>query len=105
MPDELTTDDFLARPSGVPIIDVRTPAEFGLGHIRGAVNVPLFSNAERAAIGTAYKREGRNQAVSLGLRCVGPRLEDLARSLLDLTDPADPRLRIHCWRGGMRSAS
>ena len=28
MPDELVTDDFLARPPGVPIIDVRTPDEF-----------------------------------------------------------------------------
>jgi len=105
MPDELVTDDFLARPPGVPIIDVRTPDEFALGHIRGAVNVPLFSNEERAAIGTAYIQQGRSPAVSLGLRCVGPRLADLARSLLDLTDLADPRLHIHCWRGGMRSAS
>ena len=105
MTEELATDDFLARPPGVPIIDVRTPAEFGLGHIRGALNVPLFSNEERAAIGTAYKRDGRSRAVSLGLRCLGPRLEDFARSLLDLTDPTAPRLHVHCWRGGMRSAS
>jgi tRNA 2-selenouridine synthase len=105
MPDELTIDDFLARPPGVPIIDVRTPDEFAAGHIRDAVNVPLFSNIERAAIGTAYKHEGRNRAVCLGLRYVGPRLEELAGTLLDLTDPEDPRLHIHCWRGGMRSAS
>lgn len=105
MPAELAIDDFLARPPGVPLIDVRTPAEFALGHIRGAINIPLFSNAERAAVGTAYTQHGRHQAVGLGLRCVGPRLEALARSLLDLTDPAEPRLYLHCWRGGMRSAS
>lgn len=105
MPDELASDDFLDRPPGVPIIDVRTPAEFALGHIRGAVNVPLFTNEERAAIGTAYTQQGRHPAVSLGLRCVGPRLAELARSLLDLSDPAAPHLHIHCWRGGMRSAS
>ena len=105
MPDELQTDDFLARPRGVPIIDVRTPDEFAIGHIPGAVNVPLFSNEERAEIGTAYKQKGRSSAVSIGLRCVGPRLEELAHTLLDLTDPVAPRLHIHCWRGGMRSAS
>ena len=105
MPDELMTDEFLARPASVPLIDVRTPDEFALGHIRGAVNVPLFSNEERAAIGTAYTQLGRSPAVSLGLRFVGSRLADLARSLLELTDPADPELRIHCWRGGMRSTS
>jgi tRNA 2-selenouridine synthase len=105
MPEVLSTDDFLARPPGVPVIDVRTPDEFATGHIPGAINVPLFSNEERAEIGTAYKHEGRSRAVSIGLRRVGPRLEQLAQALLDLTDPADPRLHIHCWRGGMRSAS
>ena len=105
MPDELSTDEFLARPPGVPIIDVRTPDEFATGHIPGALNVPLFSNEERAEIGTAYKHEGRSRAVAIGLRRVGPRLEQLAQTLLDLTDPTDPRLHIHCWRGGMRSAS
>ena len=105
MPDELEIDAFLARPPGVPLIDVRTPDEFALGHIQGAVNVPLFSNDERAEIGTAYKQQGRQQAVGIGLRHVGPRLEMLARGLLALTDPADPRLHLHCWRGGMRSAS
>lgn len=105
MPDELTIDAFLARPPGVPIVDVRTPDEFAAGHIPGAVNVPLFSNEERAEIGTAYKREGRSRAVSIGLRRVGPRLEELAGTLLDLTDRAEPRLHIHCWRGGMRSGS
>ena len=105
MPAELMTDDFLARPPGVPIIDVRTPDEFATGHIPGAVNVPLFTNEERVEIGTAYKQQGRSCAVSIGLRRVGPRLEGLARTLLDLTDPAAPHLHIHCWRGGMRSAS
>ena len=105
MPEELAVDDFLAWPSGGPVIDVRTPAEFSAGHIRGALNVPLFSNEERAEIGTAYQQDGRGPAVSLGLRRVGPRLEELARTLLDLTDQAEPCLRLHCWRGGMRSAS
>jgi tRNA 2-selenouridine synthase len=105
MPDELTIDEFLARPPGVPLIDVRTPDEFNAGHIPGAINVPLFSNAERVEIGTAYKQEGRKRAVSIGLRCVGPRLENLADTLLNLADPDKPRLHLHCWRGGMRSGS
>ncbi len=105
MPDVLTPDEFLAGPPDAPIIDVRTPAEFALGHIPGAINVPLFSDAERAEIGCAYRHDGRHVAVCLGLRHVGPRLEQLARSLLELTDPAAPHLRLHCWRGGMRSGS
>ena len=105
MPDELKVDDFLTRTPLVPVIDVRTPAEFAAGHIPGAVNVPLFSNEERAEIGTAYKQEGRTRAVDIGLRRVGPRLAELAGELLALADPSDPRLHIHCWRGGMRSGS
>lgn len=105
MHEELSIDAFLARPAGVPVIDVRTPAEFAAGHIPGAVNVPLFTNEERVEIGTAYKQEGRTRAVAIGLRRVGPRLERLAAGLLERADPADPRLHVHCWRGGMRSAS
>ncbi len=108
----------LAPPG--PILDVRSPAEFAQGHIPGATNLPLFSDAERAEIGTLYKQEGRQAAVLKGLSLVGPRLEVLAAALLEAADLgraeklaaaptqeqfAGPVLRIHCWRGGMRSAS
>jgi rhodanese-related sulfurtransferase len=33
--------DWLARPDRLPIIDVRSPAEFETVHIEGAINVPL----------------------------------------------------------------
>jgi tRNA 2-selenouridine synthase len=32
------------------IIDVRSPAEFNQAHVLGAVNIPLFSNEERALL-------------------------------------------------------
>jgi tRNA 2-selenouridine synthase len=89
-----------------PLLDVRSPGEFGRGHIPGAVNVPLFDDAGRAEIGTLYKQQGRTEAVRRGLALVGPRLEELGGRLLELAAAA-PRqpLRIHCWRGGMRSGS
>ena len=37
-----------------PIVDVRSPGEFEQGHVPGAVNLPLFSNEERAQVGTVY---------------------------------------------------
>jgi len=86
------------------LVDVRSPAEFSQGHIPGAVNLPLFSDGERAAVGTSYKQQGRQQAVQLGLAAVGPRLGSLARQLQQLAAGAGG-LRLHCWRGGMRSAS
>ncbi len=89
-----------------PILDVRSPAEFAQGHIPGAISLPLFSDAERAEIGTLYKQRGRTVAVERGLALVGPRLADLAGQLRRLAGraPGAP-LRLHCWRGGMRSGS
>ncbi|MCX5967169.1 MAG: tRNA 2-selenouridine(34) synthase MnmH [Cyanobacteria bacterium] len=93
-----------------PILDVRSPAEFAQGHIPGATNLALFADAERAEIGTLYKQQGRQAAVLRGLALVGPRMEALATALSTRAQPPAGRsptapLRIHCWRGGMRSAS
>ena len=87
-----------------PIVDVRSPSEFQQGHIPGARNLPLFSDAERAEVGTCYKLQGRQTAVQLGLDLVGPKLTALAAALLEISRPDSP-LRLHCWRGGMRSGS
>ncbi|MFZ9974072.1 MAG: rhodanese-like domain-containing protein, partial [Vulcanococcus sp.] len=89
-----------------PVVDVRAPAEFAQGHIPGARNLPLFSDDERAAVGTTYKQEGRQAAVQLGLELVGPRLGELGSALNALAEAAGGEpLRLHCWRGGMRSES
>ncbi len=91
---------------GGSVIDVRTPAEFQQGHIPGAINISLFNDAERMEIGTLYKQLGRQQAVRRGLSLVGPRLGVLAEALIAAHQrhPEWP-LRLHCWRGGLRSAS
>ena len=100
-----------------PLIDLRSPAEFAQGHIPGATNLPLFDNDERAEIGTLYKQQGRQVAVLHGLALVGPRMVSLGTALLaalaehrTTTSAAAqphnaPCLRLHCWRGGMRSGS
>ena len=38
-----------AHEAGVPILDVRTPAEFAAGAIPGAVNIPVDDLRERIA--------------------------------------------------------
>lgn len=88
---------------GVPLVDVRTPAEFEKGHIPGAINLPLFSNEERHQVGLTYKQEGREAAVLLGLQLVGPRLAELGNRAGQIAPQR--RIVLHCWRGGMRSAS
>lgn len=47
-------DDFLEQSKTGILIDVRSPSEFEAGHIPGARNLPLFSDNERAEIGTRY---------------------------------------------------
>lgn len=61
--DESLVDDFIRTgcyyASGCLVIDVRSPGEFQQGRIPGAVNVPLFSDEERATVGTIYKKKVR----------------------------------------------
>ncbi|MGB7563708.1 MAG: tRNA 2-selenouridine(34) synthase MnmH [Prochlorococcaceae cyanobacterium] len=104
MVNRLPLEAFLNQ--GGPLIDVRSPAEFEQGHLIGSINLPLFSDGERAEVGTTYKRFGRQEAVRQGLRLVGPRLTKLSDGLLVQASGAGAGpLRLLCWRGGMRSES
>ncbi len=49
---QLEISEFLAKSRDIPIIDVRSPAEYSKGHIPKAHNIPLFLDDERAEIGT-----------------------------------------------------
>jgi tRNA 2-selenouridine synthase len=101
MAEVLTAQDFLKRP-GV-LLDVRSPGEYEHGHIPEAISFPLFTNQERAEVGTCYKHQGRDAAVELGLAIAGPKLAPFVQRAKQLAP--DRVLRIHCWRGGMRSGS
>ena len=103
MAETLDIDAFLERSHDVPVFDVRTPAEFAQGHIPGAHNLPLFSNEERAEIGTLYKHEGRDAAILRGLDLIGPKLRRVVETARRAGNQ-DEAL-VHCWRGGMRSGS
>ncbi len=98
----VSTVEFYALSAKHPVIDVRTPAEFEHGHIPGAVNIPLFTNEERAVIGTLYKEHGKKPAMLKGMEVVGPRFAEYIRKAEEIS--ADGTLLVHCWRGGMRSA-
>lgn len=95
-PARIKTDDYVW-------VDVRTPSEYRQGHVHGAYNLPLFTDEERAEVGTIYARQGKNTAIERGLELVGPRLADMLRQGKDLSKKG--RLMLYCWRGGMRSAS
>ncbi len=93
--------EFEALP--YPVLDVRAPAEYAQGHVPGAISLPLFTDEERAKIGTAYKRVSPEQAVHLGLKYFGPKMADMAKQAKRLVPGRE--VRLHCWRGGMRSGA
>lgn len=95
----VAVDEFL-RLSGMPVADVRSPGEYAEGHIPGAVNIPLFSNQERAQVGTTYKQISQKAAIREGLEIAGQNMSAYLRALEKLDARA---VRLHCWRGGMRS--
>jgi tRNA 2-selenouridine synthase len=101
MIQKLTVEKFLAESCGHPVIDVRAPVEFNHAHMPGAISLPLFSDEERAHIGTLYKKEGREKAMLLGLGYYGKNMQRIISGLRNQTD--DREIFIHCWRGGMRS--
>lgn len=101
MPKTLPIAAFLTAPGA--ILDVRSSAEYEQGRIPGAVSFPLFSNEERAQVGTCYKQQGRDEAVELGLSIAGPKLASFVVQAKTLAP--DRAMRMHCWRGGMRSGS
>ena len=100
----LIIDEFIARHTEGALIDVRTPAEYEKGYIPGAKNLPLFSDEERAIIGTIYKQIGRQPAILKGLEITGPKMKDFVKQAEALAGESH-KLFLYCWRGGMRSGS
>lgn len=103
MHTRLEIDEFLREARYRVLLDVRTPAEYEKGHIPGALNFPLFSNEERAEIGTLYKQTSPEAAFERGLELVGNRLIDYFKKAQTLAP--EKKIAIHCWRGGKRSQS
>jgi tRNA 2-selenouridine synthase len=91
------------RDRGAPLIDVRAPAEFAEATIPGAVNVPIFDDAERAAVGTVYKNQGKAAARRLGVKLVAPKIPDFVAQVEEVLATTRPPGIVFCWRGGMRS--
>jgi len=95
--------EFIELSKVLPVIDVRSPGEFDQGHIPDAINIPLFDNQERAQIGTLYHKSGHDAAILKGLDIAIEKTADFVDRLRSLT--SENKILIHCWRGGMRSAS
>jgi len=86
------------------VIDTRSPAEFALDHIPGAINLPVLDDEERRIVGTLYKQQGAFEARRVGGAMVAA---NIARHVREHMAERPERWRplVYCWRGGMRSGS
>ncbi len=86
------------------IIDARSPGEYALDRLPGAVNWPVLNDEERTLIGTMYKQVNSFEAQKKGAGLVAA---NIARHIEDkvLALPRDWTPLIYCWRGGKRSGS
>ncbi|RYZ10384.1 MAG: tRNA 2-selenouridine(34) synthase MnmH [Comamonadaceae bacterium] len=86
------------------VIDARSPAEFALDHIPGAINCPVLDDDERRIVGTIYKQQGAFEARRVGGAMVAA---NLARHLRERFAEQPPQWKplVYCWRGGLRSGS
>ncbi|MGP1629664.1 MAG: tRNA 2-selenouridine(34) synthase MnmH [Giesbergeria sp.] len=86
------------------VIDARSPAEFAIDHIPGAINCPVLDDEERRIVGTLYKQQGAFEARRVGGAMVAA---NLARHLREqfADKPVRWKPLVYCWRGGMRSGS
>ncbi|WP_076591495.1 tRNA 2-selenouridine(34) synthase MnmH [Herminiimonas arsenitoxidans] len=86
------------------VIDVRSPSEFALDHIPGAINCPVLDDEERHRVGTMYRQIGSFEAKKIGAALIA---HNIARHIeTQFRDkPQDWKPLIYCWRGGNRSGA
>ncbi|MCC6305301.1 MAG: tRNA 2-selenouridine(34) synthase MnmH [Rhodobacteraceae bacterium] len=93
----------LARAGFDDVIDVRSPAEYALDHLPGAISLPAFSDEERARVGTLYRANpfaARRAGAAILARNVAGHLEGALAFR-----PGGWRPLLYCWRGGQRSGA
>ena len=86
------------------IVDVRSPSEYELDHIPGAINCPVLLDEERARVGTIHAHESAFAARKIGAALVA---RNIAQHLEEVfaDKPKKWHPLVYCWRGGQRSAS
>ena len=89
----------LAKQNKITMIDVRSPSEFQNATIPGSINIPFFTDEERAEVGTLYKQVSPEAAQERGLEIVSTKLPAFVQSFKKI----EGEKAVFCWRGGMRS--
>ena len=98
-------EEVLSRLDGFDaVIDVRSPSEFAIDHLPGAINCPVLDDEERIKIGTLYKQVNTFEAKKVGAALVAKNIgHHIETRWLD--KPRDWHPLVYCWRGGNRSGA
>lgn len=86
------------------LVDLRSPKEYAEFTIPGAINIPIFDNAERELIGYTYMRDSIEKAKTMGVNIVARKLPEIYEQIKKLEDEYSSII-CFCERGGMRSTS
>lgn len=84
------------------MIDVRSPGEYESETIPGAINIPIFTDEERAIIGKTYVQDSIDKAKQLGVEATARKLPQIYEQVSKL-DKEYNNLIFFCARGGFRS--
>ncbi len=87
----------------LPLLDLRAPLEFSKGAFCHSHNLPLMTDAERAAVGTCYKQQGQQAAIALGHKLVSGAVKQSRIAAWQAFATAHPTGLLYCARGGLRS--
>ena len=86
-----------------PMMDARAPIEFQQGAFPGVVNLPLMNDLERQRVGTCYKQQGQQAAITLGHDLVSGAVKaERVQAWVEFAR-AHPDGYLYCFRGGLRS--
>ena len=86
------------------VIDARSPAEYALDRLPGAVNWPTLNDDERRLVGTEYKQVSAFEAQKRGAAMVARNIAaHIEREVMG--KPKGWKPLVYCWRGGKRSGS
>ncbi|SCC95034.1 tRNA 2-selenouridine synthase [Thiomonas sp. X19] len=101
----VTADEALTRLAEFDaVLDVRSPGEFTLDHMPGAVNWPVLDDAERVRVGILHVQTGAFEARRIGAalvaRNIAMHIEQHAQGW-----PKEFAPLVYCWRGGNRSGA
>jgi len=114
--EKINIEKFLELIKHHPVFDVRSPGEYNHAHIPGSHSLPLFTNEERAIVGTIYKQESREKAIKTGLDFFGPKMKRMVEEVESIVNNRQSGVNdsehqttnsilVYCWRGGMRSGA